>query len=205
MHALSLHIFAAAKSPFFIYVAFQHTHKPQFAGKQFSNSTLRGAFGDALAELDWGVGEVMQALKDANVENNTLVFFSSDNGYYNTNSYKFVFFLRKSCLMHGLGQVRIKLICLSSVYMGPGYTVESPSLPLGTVLLTSYRPALYQEILGGNAGPLRCGKGTTWEGGQRVPGIVHWPGKIEPGRTFEVQTAISVVTGIINQRLYDAI
>lgn len=48
------------------------------------------------------------------------------------------------------------------------------------------RPALYQEILGGNAGLLRCGKGTTWEGGQRVPGIARWPGKITPGRTHEV-------------------
>lgn len=62
-------------------MAFQHTHKPQFAGKDFSNTTLRGAFGDALAELDWGVGEVLQALKDANIENDTFVFFSSDNGY----------------------------------------------------------------------------------------------------------------------------
>ena len=72
---------AATKTPFFLYVAFQHTHKPQFAGKDFSNTTLRGAFGDALAELDWGVGQVIQALKDANVENDTFVFFSSDNGY----------------------------------------------------------------------------------------------------------------------------
>ena len=72
--------YAVAKTPFFLYVAFQHTHKPQFAGKDFSNTTLRGAFGDALAELDWGVGQVTQALKDANVENDTFVFFSSDNG-----------------------------------------------------------------------------------------------------------------------------
>ena len=78
----SIFIFdAAAKTPFFLYVAFQHTHKPQFAGKDFSNTTLRGAFGDALAELDWGVGQVLQALKDANIDNDTFVFFSSDNGY----------------------------------------------------------------------------------------------------------------------------
>ena len=63
-------------------MAFQHTHKPQFAGQDFSNTTIRGAFGDALAELDWGVGQVIQALKDANIENDTFVFFSSDNGYH---------------------------------------------------------------------------------------------------------------------------
>ena len=49
-----------------------------------------------------------------------------------------------------------------------------------------YRPALAGEIRGGNGGLLRCGKGTTWEGGQRVPGIARWPGKIAPGRTHEV-------------------
>lgn len=49
-------------------------------------------------------------------------------------------------------------------------------------------PSLTRRIRGGNAGLLRCGKGTTWEGGQRVPGIARWPGKIQPGKTTEVQT-----------------
>ena len=48
------------------------------------------------------------------------------------------------------------------------------------------RPALAAGTRGGNAALLRCGKGTTWEGGQREPGIVRWPGKIKPGRTHEV-------------------
>ena len=74
----SLH--PASKTPFFLYFAFQHTHQPQFAGKDFTNTTLRGPFGDALAELDWGVGQVMQALKDAGVDNDTFVFFTADNG-----------------------------------------------------------------------------------------------------------------------------
>ena len=34
---------------------------------------------------------------------------------------------------------------------------------------------------GGSAGLLREGKGSTWEGGMRVPGIAWWPGKIKPG------------------------
>ena len=70
----------ASGTPFFLYFAFQHTHQPQFAGKDFTNTTLRGPFGDALAELDWGVGQVMQALKDAGVDNDTFVFFTADNG-----------------------------------------------------------------------------------------------------------------------------
>lgn len=70
----------ASETPFFLYFAFQHTHQPQFAGKDFTNTTLRGSFGDALAELDWGVGQVMQALKAAGVDNDTFVFFTADNG-----------------------------------------------------------------------------------------------------------------------------
>ena len=66
--------------PFFLYVAFQHTHHPQFSGKQFTNTSVRLTFGDALNELDWGVGQIFQALRDANVDNNTMVFFTADNG-----------------------------------------------------------------------------------------------------------------------------
>lgn len=43
-------------------------------------------------------------------------------------------------------------------------------------------PWLQYGIDGGSAGPLREGKGTTWEGGVRVPAIFRWPGKIPPGR-----------------------
>ena len=72
--------YSVAGTPFFLYFAFQHTHNPQFAGKNFTNTTIRGPFGDSLAELDWGVGQVMQALKDAGVDDNTFVFFTADNG-----------------------------------------------------------------------------------------------------------------------------
>jgi arylsulfatase len=33
--------------------------------------------------------------------------------------------------------------------------------------------------------PFRCAKGSTWEGGQRVPGVVSWPGTVEPGRASD--------------------
>ena len=49
-----------------------------------------------------------------------------------------------------------------------------------------FRPSLLQNVRGGNAGPLRCGKGTTYEGGMRVPAIAWWPGRIKPGKTSEV-------------------
>ena len=74
-------VLADTSTPFLLYFAFQHTHQPQFASKQFTNTTLRGPFGDSLANLDWGVGEIMAALKQSGVDNNTLVFFTADNGW----------------------------------------------------------------------------------------------------------------------------
>mgnify|MGYP000337714616 CR=1 FL=1 len=42
-------------------------------------------------------------------------------------------------------------------------------------------PRITEGAQGGSAGPLREGKGSTWEGGMRVPGIAWMPGKIKPG------------------------
>lgn len=44
------------------------------------------------------------------------------------------------------------------------------------------RPELMRMSRGGNAGPLRCGKGTTYEGGMREPAIAYWQGHIHPGQ-----------------------
>ena len=72
---------SAAETPFFLYMAFQHTHHPQFAGQKFTNTSSRLKFGDALSELDWAVGEIFTALREAGVGDNTFVFFTSDNGW----------------------------------------------------------------------------------------------------------------------------
>ena len=47
-------------------------------------------------------------------------------------------------------------------------------------------PWLIMGDQGGSAGLLRDGKGSTWEGGMRVPGIAWWPGQVKPGVTSEV-------------------
>lgn len=113
-------------SPFFLYFAHTFPHVPLFASPAFKGKSRRGIYGDTVEEIDWSVGQVMDALQKEGISDNTLVFFTSDNG-----------------------------------------------------------PSLGMKQQGGSAGPLRDGKGSTWEGGLRVPGIAWWPGTIAPGITGE--------------------
>ena len=110
--------------PFLLYFAHTFPHTPLFASPAFKGRSLRGLYGDTVEEMDWSVGRVIAALRQHGLAENTLVFFSSDNG-----------------------------------------------------------PWLTQNVQGGSAGPLREGKGSTWEGGMRVPGIAWWPGRIRPAVT----------------------
>lgn len=50
------------------------------------------------------------------------------------------------------------------------------------ILVCVRRPELMRMSRGGNSGPLKCGKGTTYEGGMREPAIAFWPGTIQPGQ-----------------------
>jgi arylsulfatase A-like enzyme len=62
-------------------------------------------------------------------------------------------------------------------------------------------PWLSFETHGGSAGPLRAGKGTTFEGGQRVPAIFWWPGRVQPGTihelgsTLDLMATVAAITG----------
>jgi len=66
--------------PFFLYVPHVMPHVPVFASRAFKGKSGRGLYGDAVEELDWSVGEILKAVKDNDLDNNTLVLFISDNG-----------------------------------------------------------------------------------------------------------------------------
>nr|XP_027218347.1 N-acetylgalactosamine-6-sulfatase-like [Penaeus vannamei] len=70
----------AGKSPFFLYWAPDSTHAPTYASKDFLGTSRRDRYGDAVRELDAGVGAIVGALRKMGVAENTLVVFSSDNG-----------------------------------------------------------------------------------------------------------------------------
>ncbi len=121
-----------ADEPFFVYLAHSFPHVPLWASARFAGTTERGLYGDVIAEIDWSVGEILTTLERLDLDERTVVAFTSDNG-----------------------------------------------------------PWLIFGNHGGSAGPFREGKGTTFEGGHRVPGIVWWPGRIPGGRTSgELVTAM---------------
>ena len=113
--------------PFFLYLAHNMPHAPVFAAPEFQGKSKGGRYGDVIEEIDWSVGQVMNAIKEARLDDKTLIVFTSDNGPWSM--------------------------------FGPH---------------------------GGTAAPLRGEKGTSWEGGYRVPGIFRWPGKIKPAVVDEL-------------------
>ena len=105
------------ETPFFLYLAHVMPHKPLATTEQYYKQSGAGLYGDVLMDLDAGIGEVLQKLKDLGLDDNTFVVFTSDNGPW----------------------------------------------------------------FGGHTGGLRGMKGSTYEGGFRVPCIARWPGNIPAG------------------------
>ncbi len=68
------------KQPFFLYMAHSMVHVPLAVSNKFKGKSGKGLFGDVMMEVDWSVGEVLKALKQKGISNNTLVIFTSDNG-----------------------------------------------------------------------------------------------------------------------------
>jgi len=110
------------KEPFFVYLPHSMPHVPIAASAKFKGKSKQGMYGDVIMEIDWSVGEIMKALKENGLDDNTLVIFTSDNG---------------------------------------------PWLNFGNHA--------------GSSGGLREGKGTSFEGGQRVPCLVRWKGVAPAG------------------------
>jgi arylsulfatase A-like enzyme len=109
--------------PFFLEHAFMKVHTDTFPSKAFEGkSASKYQFKDSLVEVDAYIGEIVKALEEAGVLENTFIFVTSDNGPQ------------------------------MDAWPDSGFT------------------------------PFRGAKGTSWEGGVRVPGIAYWKGMIKPGR-----------------------
>ncbi|XP_071529910.1 arylsulfatase H-like isoform X2 [Panulirus ornatus] len=77
-HFLAQH--AADHQPFFLFHSFAHVHTPMFSAPHMEGVSKHGRYGDNVEELDEGVGSLLEALREHNLEENTIVYFTSDNG-----------------------------------------------------------------------------------------------------------------------------
>ncbi len=108
--------------PFFMYLCFMKVHNPNNPSPRFKGKSPGGGrYLDALMELDDNSGQIMQAVRDAGISENTLVVWTTDNGAW------------------------------VDAWPDAGYT------------------------------PFRGMKGSSYEGGYRVPAMAWWPGHIKPG------------------------
>jgi arylsulfatase len=70
---------AKAKKPFFLYIGWTHSHYPSVVPPEFEGASRTGPYGDAIMELDYRTGQVLDAIEEAGIEDNTIVIWLSDN------------------------------------------------------------------------------------------------------------------------------
>jgi arylsulfatase A-like enzyme len=122
--------------PFFLYLAHNMFHSIVGASPEFRGKSKGGLYGDAVEELDFHTGRLLDTLDELRLRDTTLVIFTSDNGPWSNN------------------QNRL-------------------------------RPRHQGEIAWGSSGPLREAKGSSYEGGSRVPCLVRWPGHVPAGQVSD--------------------
>lgn len=143
-----------SERPFFIYFATNDIHVPRFPHSRFRGKSDMGLRGDAIVQFDWSVGELVRALEENGLLENTLIILTSDNG----------------------------------PVLDDGYADNA------------------EEFVGEHSptNGLRGGKYSTYEGGTRVPFIVHWPSMIKGGVVKEELVSqidfMDVMAGVVGKR-----
>jgi arylsulfatase A len=133
----------AKDEPFFLYFPHSMPHVPLYTSEKFKGKSKGGLYGDVIEELDWSVGEILKTLKEQDLDENTIVIFTSDNG------------------------------------------------PWQNMPDRMYKEDIVKPWDAGFTGVFRGHKGTSYEGGFRVPCIVRWPGQI-PAKQTSSQVATSL-------------
>ncbi|MEH6550543.1 MAG: arylsulfatase [Pseudomonadales bacterium] len=71
---------AKAGKPFYSYIGLTHFHPPFLVHPDFENVSKAGVFADTVMEVDHNVGQIIKGIKEAGIEDNTLVILTGDNG-----------------------------------------------------------------------------------------------------------------------------
>ena len=114
-------------NPFFLYIPHSFPHVPLFVAPEFAGASDAGLYGDVVETIDRSMGVLLDTLQELNIDDNTLIIFTSDNG--------------------------------------PWFE--------------------------GSSGQYRDRKGSSWEGGLRVPFIARWPGQI-PAGSYTSEPAMNI-------------
>ncbi|XP_064220608.1 steryl-sulfatase isoform X4 [Aotus nancymaae] len=68
------------ETPFLLVLSYLHVHTALFSSKEFASKSKHGVYGDAVEEMDWSVGHILNLLDELKLANNTLIYFTSDQG-----------------------------------------------------------------------------------------------------------------------------
>ncbi|NXE21747.1 STS sulfatase, partial [Ardeotis kori] len=68
------------EAPFLLVLSYLHVHTALYASENFRGKSKHGLYGDAVEEMDWSVGQVLDVLEKYNLSDKTLVYFTSDQG-----------------------------------------------------------------------------------------------------------------------------
>ena len=69
-----------ANKPFFLFLSHSMPHVPLFTSSRFTDKSKKGIYGDVIEEIDWSVSQIISALEQLSIKDNTYIVFTSDNG-----------------------------------------------------------------------------------------------------------------------------
>ncbi|XP_057351285.1 steryl-sulfatase-like isoform X6 [Manis pentadactyla] len=67
-------------TPFLLVLSYLHVHTALYSSEEFAGKSKHGIYGDAVEEMDWSIGQILNVLDELRLTNNTLVYFTSDHG-----------------------------------------------------------------------------------------------------------------------------
>ena len=68
------------EKPFLLFMSYVKVHTALFSSPKFKGHSVHGSYGDNVEEMDWSVGEIVSALEEKNLLENTFIYFTSDQG-----------------------------------------------------------------------------------------------------------------------------